>query len=125
MKEEELAQYIVVRRDLPLGTMLAMVAHAAGESYGAFVQKHGSLDEPVTVVVLGVRNEERLRGVARRLQRDQVRHAIFEESDEPFGGQLMALASWPWVRKEIAGSFEKLAPVREALRFLPFDDDGQ
>lgn len=42
---ELLTHYIVVRRDLPFGTILAQVTHAAGESFAAYAFRSSSEKE--------------------------------------------------------------------------------
>lgn len=114
-----LTQYIVVRRDLPFGVMLAMVAHAAGESYqtprssglehplsldahsqgkgevGGSLPSGGTIPSGPTVVVLGARNEARLRRLRNELEDDGVTHVAIVEPDAPYYGQLMAIGFPP------------------------------
>lgn len=77
-------QYIIVRRDLPLGHLAAQVAHAAGSGS----ERH----PPEThVVVLAVKNEAELREVAGRLAGHGIGHTLVEESDAPYEGQAMSI----------------------------------
>jgi hypothetical protein len=95
-------QYIVVRRDLPIGVLAAQVAHAAG-SYG----KH---PPEAHVVVLAVDGEPALRRAAERLQAAGVGHTPIHEPDEPWGGQMMAVG---------CSLVTDRTPVRKAVSELP------
>ena len=114
---DDLTHYVIVRRDLPYGLTLAMVGHAAGESFYAY-----SFSVPAaplamiprcTIVVLGARNEGKLEWLRKRLEAAHVSHVPFYESDPPYDGQLMSIglvpgrkadlcehvkdfALWPW-----------------------------
>lgn len=103
-----LTHYIIVRRDLPTGVAMAMVAHAAGESFGlcagssilersvingevgGVIPSPRSIPKP-TVVVLGARNEAKLLKLAQSLLSKQVNFAAITEPDAPYSGQLMAV----------------------------------
>ena len=77
-------QYVIVRKDLPLGHLAAQVAHAAGSGS----ERH----PPEThVVVLAAENESQLRSIALRLSRQNVRHTLVVESDGDYAGQAMSI----------------------------------
>jgi len=86
---ESLYHYVVVRDDLPLGTLAAMIVHAAGES------SPGSLPPDTHAVVLAVHDEEALLAVEARLQGASVPHVAVREPDAPWGGALMAIGLQP------------------------------
>ena len=81
---DPLTQYIITRRDLPLGTIAAQVAHAAGSGS----ERH---PDGTYVVVLSADTEESLRRVAAALHENDVAHTEVCESDAPYAGQLMAI----------------------------------
>lgn len=135
---EELTHYIIVRRDLPFGTLCAMVAHAAGESFFQLgwdssekerrslrAEVVGSSPAPgsiptVTVVVLAIRNEARLRKLAQKLQAAGIQHVLFEESDAPYAGEAMSLGVVPQVREIVRPFVKGLLPVRQ---YVPGESD--
>ncbi len=110
-----MTHYVIVRRDLPYGLTLAMVGHAAGESFYA-IQWARSVDAPFqrvdaigamviprcTIVVLGARNESRLEWLRKRLAAAGVPHVPFYESDPPYEGQLMSIGLVPGSKEDLA-----------------------
>jgi hypothetical protein len=117
-----LTHYIVVRRDLPFGQILAQVAHAAGESF-YLLGRHSSVKEQLTfsqqvggsspsggstinpeetvVVVLGARNEGRLRRLQRILLEGGTAHTTIREVDGEYAGQYMAIGLVPGEKVEL------------------------
>lgn len=118
-----LHHYIVVRRDLPFGVILSMVAHAAGESF--YVLPRGSSEKervvsnheatgssPVSgstfnpaetiAVVLGARNEGRLAKLAAALTAAEVRFVEIRETEGELAGQLLAIGIVPGDKAVIA-----------------------
>lgn len=115
--------YIVVRRDLPFGVLCAQIAHAAGESFYAL--RPGSSEERAPVsnqevagsnpargstfnpsqtiaVILGARNEHRLKRLAADLLQANVPHVVIQEPDPPYDGQCMAIGLVPGDKSELA-----------------------
>jgi hypothetical protein len=84
---------VIVRRDLPLGLLAAMIVHAAGES------SPGGLSDDTCAVVLAARDEAQLGEVASRLKAAGVPFTSVFEPDPPHNGALMALGLVP-ARKE-------------------------
>lgn len=138
----EVTQYIIVRRDLPRGTMCAQVAHAAGESFVLSYPRSSVKERPASeqddrevggsspsaganplfitiVVVLGVRDEARLLRLERRLIRGGVPHVAIREPDEPYNGALTAIGIPPGPREPVAKYLHKLNPIPNG------DDNGQ
>lgn len=106
---DPITHYIIVRRDLPTGTICAQIAHAAGESFAQVG------DEPTTVVVLGAKSETDLLKLGRRLRRAKVYpHRIICEPDAPHYGNLMAIGIRP-ARKS------KLYHLTKGYNLLRFD----
>lgn len=134
-----LTHYIVVRRDLPFGVLLAMVAHAAGESFyrlcpdssgserpesnrevGSSRLPRGSINPSETIaIVLGARNEGRLSKAAATLQRAGVPFVEIRETDGGFAGQLMAIGVVPGDKEQISllvNDFHMLRELPESNR---------
>lgn len=80
--------------------MSAQLLHAAGES------SPGNLPEGTYAVALAARNEMQLLALEKKLISKNIPHAAIRESDEPYGGQLMAIGIAPCdrslVRKEVS-----------------------
>lgn len=91
--------YIAVRRDLPFGTTLAMVAHAAAES--------NDLVGHCTVCVLGVRNERTLLKLHAKLNSYGIKNELVCEPDEPWNGAAMSLGVRPGSRDDLSPYFTK------------------
>ena len=87
--------YVVAREDLPLGTLIAQIVHAAGES------SPGDLDPGTFAVVLAARNEAHLLELAAELRRHQVAHKLIEEPDPPWHGAAMAIGLVPAYNRKL------------------------
>ena len=92
--ENPVTHYVIVRRDLPLGVLAAMLVHAAGES------SPGGLADGTFAVVLAARDELELALIAERLEARGVALVRIREPDAPWGNALMALGLVP-DRKEV------------------------
>ena len=90
-----LTHYVIVRRDLPLGVVTAMVTHAAGESGALYADEYDGRFRDCRAVVLGVDNEAALRKAEVKLQRNGVRHVSIVESGEMYKDQLMSIGLVP------------------------------
>lgn len=90
---------MIVRRDLPIGTLAAQIIHAAGES------SPGNLPEDTFAVALAVDSELQLLSIEQKLKSKNIPHAAIREPDAPWLGQLMAIGIAPCdrslVRKEV------------------------
>lgn len=127
-----LTHYVIVRRDLPVGVLLAMVAHAAGESFyqlrpdssgsehrtfspgvGSSPLPRGSTFNPAETIaiVLGARNEGRLARAARALAAAGVPFVEIRETDGAFAGQVMAIGVVP-------GEKETIGPIVNEFHML-------
>jgi len=78
--------YTIVRADLPKGTQVAQVAHAASEASG---------HPPTIVVALAVPDEASLRRLADALGQHSLAHALIVEDAGPFAQQAMAIGIRP------------------------------
>lgn len=81
--------YVVVRSDLPIGTMAAMVLHAAGET--------GPAPEHTRAVVLAVHSEFALRAVSALLPEARLGRGLIVETEGEYVGQMMAIGLPPCV----------------------------
>lgn len=129
-----LTHYIIVRRDLPTGVLLAMVAHAAGESFyrlcprssekehlqskqevsGSSPDGGSTFNAADTIaIVLGARNEGRLTKLANALHHAGVPYVGIHEIDGEFAGQLMALGVVPGDRDLISPLVNDFHMLRE------------
>lgn len=123
--------YVIVRRDLPFGAILANVAHAAGESFYAFGgdlafaaicprssdAEHSSNTGAVgpsqgsegaifranqtKVVVLRAKHQADLGKLWSRLTAADVPLTTILEVDGEYAGQLMAIGLWPTARADV------------------------
>ena len=116
--------YLLIRRDLPFGVTLAQLAHAAANSMedwlkwetGTSPSDMGSLfdtpdfppHEPMTVVVLGVRDRISLERWQRKLNRKKVRNTVVREPDAPWHNQMMAIGVWPGEKADLSDHFKRL-----------------
>src|SRR5262245_34738597 len=96
--------YILVRRDLPFGITLAMVAHAAAESNNG---------DHFVVAVLGVRNEHQLGKWHEKLTLLDIAHVDIVEPDPPWHGALMSIGVFPDKRDDISHIFSDLSAYYE------------
>lgn len=99
-----LVHYIIVRRDLPLGVLAAMITHAAGESAAAYQASQGSFDGAIAVV-LEAKNEPHLNEVHEYLKSRTIAHVSVHESNGTYSGQYMAIGVVPGEREELSENF--------------------
>lgn len=102
---KNLIHYIIVRRDLPLGVMAAMIAHAAADSIGAYdTDKYLFSDlglgtkiffHGATVVVLEAKNEAAIKDAVKYLEIEQLPYVVVTEPDPPYNGAFMAIGVVP------------------------------
>lgn len=91
-QQNPLTHYVIVRADLPIGIIAAMIAHAAGES------SPGSLPEGTHAIVLSVPDEATLHALLARLTLSGLAWHPVYEPDAPYFGQLMAIGVAPVLR---------------------------
>lgn len=104
--------YVIVRRDLPLGVLAAMVTHAAGESAAIYKLVAGKEFWGCTAVVLEARNEAHLRKISLTLDDSDLLYVGVFESDGPYAGQMMALGLVPVEREKAAGLLGELQTLK-------------
>ena len=98
-----LTHFVIVRRDLPLGKMAAMVTHAAGESGARYDDPERGGFQGCRAVVLEARDEVDLIMAQKQLQRNSIEDVSVYESDPPYSGQLMAIGLVPVESTEVEG----------------------
>lgn len=129
-----LTHYIVVRRDLPFGVICASLVHAAGESFYALCRRSSEKEHLVSnqeaagsspavgptfdpaqtvAVVLGARNEGRLRRLAQQLTVKAIPHVVVLETEGEFSGQVMAIGLVPGDKRELADCVREFHMFRE------------
>lgn len=83
--------YVVVRLDLSVPQQAVQSAHAVLEMHRQF---NGVLKEHPSIIILGVKNEQKLKNVIGKLvQHNKFRFTTFQEPD--IGNQFTALATEP------------------------------
>lgn len=96
----------MIRRDLPLGVIVAQTIHAAGES------SPGDLPPDTHAVALQVPDEAALLAVHEILTGAAVSHRLIREPDAPYLGAAMAIGLPPQSRENLRPLLGKLALLR-------------
>lgn len=111
---DNVVHYIIVRKDLPFGTTLAMVSHAAANSIIDLISSELVIKvaNPLTTVVLGVDNQAALKRLSKRLAWRDVRHTVVKEPDAPYKNAWMALGIWPGEREDLEPFFTRVQTYR-------------
>lgn len=99
---QPLTHYVIVRRDLPLGLVVANTVHAAGESAG--------VPKGTFAVALATADQEELERVRDRLSALQVPYATILETQGEHAGELMAIGIEPLRDRSL---------IRKAVSSLP------
>jgi peptidyl-tRNA hydrolase len=102
---------VIVRDDLPRGTLAAQVVHAAGES----ARLTPRLPRGTHAVVLGATGA-RLLDLERALCAAGVPHAAIREPDSPYHGALLAIGVQPAPRASLKRHLGKLRLLGERAR---------
>lgn len=116
-----LTHYIIVRRDLPLGVLAAMVCHAAGESGATYERKEGwryddsTAFSGATAVILEAKDEKHLRQISAYLDEVEIAYKTVHESGGEYSGQLMALGLIPIEREAIAEKLREFQTLKTCL----------
>lgn len=100
---------MLVRRDLPLGTLAAQLVHAAGES------SPGHLPDGTHAVVLGVKDEAELAAIEARLLGAGVSLRSIRENDGTYAGALMSLGLTPAPKSTLKRFVSSIPLLREVL----------
>lgn len=103
---QPLTHCVIVREDLPRGTLAAQIIHAAGES------SPGGLPTNTYAIALAARDEAHLALIEQELLERQIPHCAVREPDAPWSDALMAIGIVPLVDRAI------VKPVTRSLRLL-------
>lgn len=90
-----LTHYILVRRDLPLGVLAAMITHAAGESAVYYQNPEDGRFRNARAVVLEAKNEDALYTASGLFMKHGIAQVQIVESGAVYNGQLMAIGLVP------------------------------
>lgn len=93
-----LTHYIIVRKDLPLGVLAAMVTHAAGESGALYQSEEDGRFRGATAVVLQAENEPDLMKIEEYLHGLDLPYVVVIESGGIYDGETMAIGIVPCER---------------------------
>lgn len=100
---------MIVRRDLPFGTLVAQTVHAAGET-----ALPGGVPSGTRAVALAAKNEQHLLKIANRLRSRSIPFKIICEPDQPWDGAAMAIGLYPTQnRKSIKRALSRLPLIKE------------
>lgn len=106
-----LIHYIIVRRDLPLGVVCSMIAHAAGESATLYADPLDGRFRHAIAVVLEVKSENALYDAERLLRSRNIPYVAISESGGPYDGQFMSIGLVP-------GDRDKIGPILAEFQTL-------
>ena len=98
-----LVHYIIVRRDLPLGVMSAMLVHAAGESGAMYQDDYDGRFRHAIAVVLEAKNELDLFKTEHLLVTHNIPHVSITETGGAYDQQFMAIGVVPCERESVGG----------------------
>lgn len=105
---EQIAHYVIVRTDLPVGSKFAMVGHAAGES-GPGMEK---FPKHCYFLALAARDEAHLKELSLMLTMKGIVHRPIYESDGPYCGQMMSLGIPPQKRDKVYRLLSQLPKLK-------------
>jgi hypothetical protein len=88
---------VIVRRDLPTGTLAAMVVHAAANSAAGTT--------PHTHAVVLEADEAQLTNLAKQLTQANIPHHTFRESDPPYTNTIMSIGIEPVIDRRMVRRF--------------------
>lgn len=108
-----LTHYIIVRRDLPLGVLAAMITHAAGESGALYQDIYDGRFRDAAAVVLEAKNEDDLYAIERRLRLHNFRYVAVTESDGKYSGHFMAIGLVPDHRESFGDVLKHYLTLKE------------
>lgn len=108
-----LIHYILVRKDLPLGVMAAMVTHAAGESAALHENFRGCV-----ACVLEAKNESALKEAIKTFELADLQYVVVSEPSPPYDGAFMAIGVVP-------GERDTLSPIMKSFQCLKSLDEPE
>lgn len=114
----DLIHYIIVRKDLPLGVIAAMITHAAGESAPFYQDPEDGRFKHAIAVVLEAKGENGLVKAEKHLKANDIQYVVVYENGGPYAGQFMAIGLVP-------GDARKLRPVMAEFQTLKALDNPE
>lgn len=111
-----LAHYIIVRRDLPLGVLAAMICHAAGESGHLYEAEEDGRFRGATAIVLEAKDENELDKAEDYLDYWSIQAVSIRESEGPYAGQLMAIGLVPVERDTVSKLMERFQALKAIVK---------
>jgi hypothetical protein len=93
------AQYVLVRKDLPVFVQMVNVGHACGEAV-----RTAPISKRTVIRLLHVENEAELLAYRDKLVAKGFHVALVNEPDAPYNGQAMSLATEPLTERTSAVS---------------------
>lgn len=112
----ELIHYILIRRDLPVGTAMAMVAHAAADSAESWARswfRYKRKHLPITVVVLGVEDKKALLKAYSKLKSQGLMVVVVRDTLPESHLQMLAVGVEPGDREFLAPFFKSYQIYKE------------
>lgn len=107
--------YVVVRRELAGGALLAQVVHAAGESAAAFAMNTGRhLPNDVRAVVLVATKDQMQAIIDEHQYRSDTQFFPIVETDGPLAGSTTAIGFTPTTKEHLTPILGHLRPWRAA-----------
>jgi len=102
---------VIIREDLPRGTLAAQITHAARESSMQFKIDHSPL--PIFAVVLAARCETDLLELEARLRAGGVPHFAMREPDPPLNGAITAIGLPPQPKSQLKKYLSSIPKLKE------------
>ena len=106
----KITHYCIVRTDVSFGVQMAMLLHAAGESFGKDPPKCRNDGVPIYAVALAAKNEAELLLLEDKLLRKAIPHVAFREPDR--NNELMAIGIVPMERGRVRNLLSSLPLIR-------------
>lgn len=106
-----LTHYIIVRKDIPLGVVAAMITHVAGESGALYQDSYDGRFRGARAVVLAVENELDLYKAGAYLFKHEIQFVDMKEHGGPYDGQYMAIGLVPIESETVVGRGKTVSEV--------------
>lgn len=108
-----LMHYVIVRRDLPLGVVCAMITHAAGESASLYEDPYDGRFRGATAVVLEAKDEVHLELIQEYLTANKIQHVAVHEAGGPYSGRFLAIGLVPAERETLAAKMREFQCLKK------------
>ena len=110
---QKYVQYVILRTDLcktwPTGAFVSQACHASTAAIIKFFDDPNTINykndlENMTKITLGVKSEEKLKNLAKKLEENNIDHHLWNEQPENYP---TALATKPYVKADVEQFFKK------------------